>query len=469
LLGAEKRSRKLFSRRKNLRNRRNLRFISSLLLFILKKACFGSYPVNPTTANPIPEIFILWHPACGLGELLARRIYSWLRPGNGLGPQVFYRSVPSPESSPGGLPLPLPGEPRNGHATSQPASRLSNLQVVLLLIDEQMIADAAWRYWLVQLGLSQSVRQRKIIPIALDSTAFNLPAGLRELNFLRPTGVPLPPGGGTEEVREKIVRSLLKQLTELLCHLMLSRSYAVESRAVSNPGSQDDDVAPKIKIFLSHAKADGTVPASRIRDYIYSQTQLAAFYDENDIPFASVFSRVLENDLEPEETAALIAVRSAEYANRPWCRRELASFRRPRQDKTPVGPAERWRLNPILVVDAVEGGRHSPGIPEIGNASLIRWANDLEGQEEQIVITTLRDVMLSLFHLAVGRTLPEDSDTIILNWLPDPTTLLLIPRVKLNESLKVFYPGRGLSGLELDILDEFFPHLEFHSFEEAMT
>jgi len=29
----------------------------------------------------------------------------------------------------------------------------------------------------------------------------------------------------------------------------------------------------------------------------------------------------------------------------------------------------------------------------------------------------------------------------------------------------VCYPGRGLSGLELDILDEFFPRLTFHGFD----
>ncbi|HRP23912.1 hypothetical protein [Thauera sp.] len=39
----------------------------------------------------IPEMYVLWHPRCEAGEALATRIYGWLRPGNGLGPQVFYR------------------------------------------------------------------------------------------------------------------------------------------------------------------------------------------------------------------------------------------------------------------------------------------------------------------------------------------------------------------------------------------
>jgi hypothetical protein len=78
--------------------------------------------------------------------------------------------------------------------------------------------------------------------------------------------------------------------------------------------------------------------------------------------------------------------------------------------------------------------------------------------------------MLAAFHTAVGRTIPDASDCIILNWLPDPTTLLQIPRVRAaNEELRVFYPGRGFSGLELDILDEFFPHLAFHSFETVTS
>jgi hypothetical protein len=61
-------------------------------------------------------------------------------------------------------------------------------------------------------------------------------------------------------------------------------------------------------------------------------------------------------------------------------------------------------------------------------------------------------------------------DEHMINWLPDPTTLLHVLRARAgNRKLGVFYPGRGLSGLELDILDEFFPRLTFHSFETAIS
>jgi hypothetical protein len=424
--------------------------------------------MNPSISSPIPEIYVLWHPRCELGEFLARRIHGWLRPGNGLGPQVFYRSLPAPEAPVGGLPPPLPGEWRSNLPVST-SPRVSNLQIVLPLIDEHMIADAAWRQWLAQLtGTSSTPEPRDFMPVALDSTAFNAPEQIRQKNFLRPVG---PTSPVDETAKEAVARSLLKQLTEAMCRLMLGKSTNPSTPMPANPPSTTewDAAAPKLKIFLSHAKIDGTVPARRIRDYIYSQTQLAAFYDENDIPFGSVFRRVLERDVQGGETAALIVVRSARYASRPWCRRELSLFRRPIPETSDPMLAVRWRLSPVVVVEAIEGGGRTAGIPELGNASLIRWADTVPDQEEQIVTALLRDAMLAAFHGAVGRTLQEGPDHIILNWLPDPTTLLHIPRVRDTTELKVFYPGRGLSGLELDILFEFFPNIEFRSFEEILS
>jgi hypothetical protein len=187
---------------------------------------------------------------------------------------------------------------------------------------------------------------------------------------------------------------------------MLGKMAAPEGQNLPEPLFEASTVQPKITIFLSHAKVDGTAPARRIRDYIYSQTQLAAFYDENDIPFGSAFGRVLHNSVEGVQTAAMIAIRSAKYATRPWCRRELSLFRRPLLEPTP-GQTERWRVNPLLVVDALDGGPRTLGIPELGNAPAIRRGENVPNQEEQVVTTVLRDALLAACHAAVGRMIPE--------------------------------------------------------------
>lgn len=415
---------------------------------------------------PIPEVFILWHPQCSLGEALARRIVAWLRPGNGLGPEVFYRSLSAPEAQPNGLPPALPGEFRVV-AERTLRQKISNLQLVLAIVDENMVADFAWRYWLDQLVQQSASVNRVVWPVALDASAYNMPASVKQMNYLRPSGLPLPAPGSDmyPAAFEEVIRSLLKQVTETMCRVMLPRE--VGSTGARSP--LPFDPLPKVTIFLSHAKQDGTVPARRLRDYIYGQTQLAAFYDENDIAFGSGFARVIEQGLGSSDTAALIAVRSVRYASRPWCRRELSLFRRPRQEIGPDDGVEHWRLHPSLVVEAMEGRQLSSGIPELGNSPIIRWNDDDRGLEELIVTTVIRDAMLASFHSALGASIPRDDRQIVINWLPDPTTLLHIPVVRSGQPYDIFYPGRGLSGLELDILDEFFPQLTFKSFEEALS
>lgn len=430
----------------------------------------------------IPDVYVLWHPACGLGEGFARQIHAWLRPGSGLGPSVFYRCVSAPGFEPDGLPMALPGESRAPGLDDAARGRLShaNEQVVILLIDAHMVADVAWRYWLGELAAirTDGALPRTFIPVALDSTAYNVPRPIRDLNFLRPAGLPVDEAA-TGEPREtalsKVVRSLLKQLTEALCRHLLGTALpilpgAVPKQAPVVVGTATDSIAPKVALFLSHAKADGAAPARRIRDYIYGQTQLTAFYDENDIPFGSTFSRVLDANIQSSQTAALIAVRSALYASRPWCRRELSLFRRPRREPDSALLPERWRLQPMVVVDALAPGARTVGIPETGNATLIRWSDDAPDLEEQIVTTVLRDAMLAEFHSALGRSLVSTPDSLVLNWLPDPTTLLHIPAVREGaRAVTVVYPGRGLSGLELDTLDEYFPSVTFRSFDQATS
>jgi hypothetical protein len=417
---------------------------------------------------PIPEIFVLWHPRCPLGEKLARRILEWLRPGSGLGPEVFYRSLPAPEAPLNGLPPALPGEARlTSDAFKRTRQKVSNLQVVLPLIEENMVADQAWRHWLGELASASAAQvQRVILPVALDASAYNMPARLRELNYLRPSGLPLSTNNQTaERAFEDVVRSLLKQITEAMCRVMLPRPPDEPLGArTSAPG----DPLPKVNVFLSHAKQDGTVPARRLRDYIYSQTQLAAFFDENDIAFASVFSRVIQSGLNSPDTAAFIAVRSAAYAGRPWCRRELSIFRRPRLVGYCAGGAERWFTYPSLVVEAMQDGNSSTGVAEFGNSTQIRWADHVPDLEELIVTTVIRDAMLASFHSSMGASIPSNANQIVINTLPDPTTLLHIPRVRAGTEHDVLYPGRGLSGLELDILGDFFPALTFRSFEEVL-
>jgi hypothetical protein len=310
--------------------------------------------------------------------------------------------------------------------------------------------------------------KRVFLPVALHSTAFNVPRPISERNFLRPTGLPLPSEKDPtySAAYDALCRSLLKQLTESLCWYMLLPFDA--PTLANDPTGDAEGIQPKISLFLSHAKIDGGIPARRIRDYIYSQTQLAVFYDENDIPFGSAFAQVLKSSVLSSRTAAMIAVQSAAYAGRPWCRRELAMFRMPVRESAASGAAELWRLNPIVLVGALQAGVPTSGIPETGNATYVGWSEKQDDLEEKIVTLALRDVVLSAFNSALGSSIGGAPNQIVINWLPDPFTLLQIPRVRETQDIDVIYPGKGLSILELETLDELFPHVTFVSYDRSL-
>jgi len=284
-----------------------------------------------TVEGTIPEVYVLWHPGCQIGQTLASRVYEWLRPGHGLGPDVYFRCLPCPDPQGGPLPLAIPDD-----EDGQPSSRrhLATTQVLILLIDCHMVADAAWQYWLEKLAASRK-SSRVFLPVALDTTAYNVQSAISRINFLRPSGLPVPVGFTSTDI-DKVARRLCKQLTESLCWLFLEgpQGRAPEAADVSASVASERERVAKISIFLSHAKRDGHKPARRIRDYIYSQTQLAAFFDENDIPFGTGF---VERILSGLGAAAIVVVMSAAYSTRPWCRRELSQYRYP-SNRIPGSP-----------------------------------------------------------------------------------------------------------------------------------
>lgn len=419
----------------------------------------------------IPEVYIFWHRRCDPGFDIAQSIFDWLRPGAGMGPAVFFRSLPEPGHARNEPPAPLP-DPQPAPAASAPRK----VQVVIPLVDASMVADPAWRQWLERhLPLpSQDPPDRIFFPVALDDTAFNLTPSLRGANFIRSTGRLL--AGKAEPGFDLFVRPLLRQLTEAMTRLVLPRP--------GGPG-RPGGVPPKINVFLSHAKKDGTIPTRALLDHILGRTQLSAFFDENDIGFGATFAGIIEQSLASPDTAALIAVRTAEYAFRPWCRREVSLFRRPRayrpgtfeicNDADPVARrdcearATNWRLYPTLVVEAMAPGQFSPGIPEFGGSPVIRWDVEEHGIAETIVTTLIRDAMIAACNDALGHALPPGNQQIAINWMPEPTSLLHIPALRNGDRVEVFYPGHGLTYLELAPLDELFPQAKFTSFEEKLT
>ncbi|MYF89033.1 MAG: TIR domain-containing protein [Boseongicola sp. SB0676_bin_33] len=151
--------------------------------------------------------------------------------------------------------------------------------------------------------------------------------------------VPSPPRRGDGEVQgprpEDSVETTLAPVVTALCAMERARGVLVSRM------SRGHRPARGLKLFISHAKADGVAMARSLIGVLQQLKAAGAgrvgfdyFYDAEHIEPGSVWRSVIK---ENAKSSMLIALRTEAYEGRYWCRREFLA-------------AERRGL-PILVVD----------------------------------------------------------------------------------------------------------------------
>lgn len=440
------------------------------------------------TASPIEpmRIYVLWHKDCEKGQEFAKEIYTWFRgdPGDlsqcGYGIPVEYRSYPSA----------VPLEQRR--AIDLNAARIN---VVVPLVDEHMVVDAPWRKYLSELvpeipeknASSETLRNSEtpassltkslICPVALHSAAYQLPAKITQRNFLRIDRTNDPKDWSEEHRLQVQQQRLLSLLTQVCCRLLWQPD---------EPGAIDMDApSSPIKVFISHAKSDGTDIAEAIRNQIYQHGQLQAFFDESDLAIGYGWNSALNSNAHLG-TAAMIAVLTDSYAGRPWCRREIRLARTaqpisPEQLKSDGGTEieeglHGWTIKPLVVVDALENGTNA-SLPDFGNAPVIRWHPE---RVPFLIDQLLREILLYGYNekrvrgfLTSSRSSDEDKSLKeslkkdgqhYLNCIPDLQTILELwqkttksnPNPETESSLtRLVVPPPGISLSEEQLLREF--------------
>jgi hypothetical protein len=407
----------------------------------------------PTTLSPV-RIYILWHPKFVQGLALARRIYNWFRLETMEGIPVFFRSDSAPGAN---TPLPVPDD--------------SMVNYIIPFVEAHMVASPHWRAYVAGFAAADPDTRNsvdRLFPVAMDSVAYQMPAAMRKLNYIR-HNLTQSPSPETE--------GLLSQLTEVLCRDL--RSFLHQDRTRTKSTSPKPGPVGKLKIFLSHAKADGTYAPVAIKEYIQGQTQCEAFFDETDIASGYDYSAVLEEAIR-EDSAGLIVVQGDHYADRPWCRKEIRDFLKPVPESAPnVQPRGTpvFFIPPVVVVYNMEGKKIARTIPELGHAPCLRW----QPKMERLVVTTLlREILLGLFYRSMAWQIakeaipetashPSETHSVVINRTPDPVMvdrILDALKKKRKKPGTIIHPGYGLSQMEKDGLAMVFPKLHFQSFSE---
>lgn len=442
---------------------------------------------TPPNLSPI-RIYILWHPGfdnrdefkgrdpktldekenarLDRGLKLARRIYHWFRMENMEGIPVYFRSTGAEDGR--GIPLEIRGE-----------AGVRNY--IIPLVDANMVSSPDWRRYVADLAAknddSSTCRmdsseeegpEYRVLPVAVESVAYNMPECMRKLNFIRH----IPRGDKPPEDME-----LLAKLTEVLCRdlrFWLQREAIYKHQAITGPPFPAT-VPGKIKIFLSHAKADDTDEAVAIKEYIQRETQCEAFFDETDIASAYDYTQILQGAI-TKESAGLVVIQGDNYADRPWCRKEIRDFLNPAPDPLADGSGRiQFFIPPVVVVQTMKGKQIGRTIPELGYSPCVRW----QGDAARFVVTTLlREILFGLFYRTLADRIgkmdtngePSSADDswqcVYINRAPDPVMVnRIVKQLDATPANKeIVHPGYGLSKMEKDGLESSVRNIRFSSF-----
>jgi len=406
--------------------------------------------------NPV-RLYVLYHPASNIARQLTDYIYNWFRLPSLEGVPVYSRSAAVPEKR-------VPAQPAGGEDV---------LEYLIPLVDANLVRDVSWHDYLEDLAKhclrptsteSPPTEGWVMFPVALDGTAYNLPALIGRRNFIRHP--PAPDNLTSDEEKgsafQAAAQETLKHLTEALSRDLNARLF---------PKQFDE----KLKIFISYARADGTEAPKKLRDYIQGQTQCSVFFDENDIGFGESFGQVLQEGV-GEKARALIVVCGDNYPDRPWCRWEIGRFMQP--NPVPLDPRKRGKesievYHPVLVLDVMEGKRMARVIPELGQFPSLRWA---PGRELLAFSMLMREVFFGARNVLAARCNRRGINWVggpVVNRLPGPVILqrLLNQRLYGGTAKRacqyLSYPGNGLPLLELRLLESFFPKTRLMAFRDV--
>jgi len=351
-------------------------------------------------------LFVVWHPGFQEGITFANLIFS-----------EFKRNVNDPLSRGMNIPVyfrfvkPLADIPDDYRFT-----------VVIALIDPLFMISNEHVAYLQSLH-EDSRDGFLIIPVAVEKTALNVSLG--SLNFAR--------------LYEKDAKA--EYLTSIIAHETARHLYHLPERSAS---SMVAGPPSPLKLFISHAKADGVEIATALKAYVEKSLPLKTFFDANDIAIAYDFSKEIERYI---QDTVIIAIHTDMYSSREWCRREILLAKE--------------NNRPMVVLNCFLNGE-SRSFPYMANVLTVHYAS-LEDDGKQSgtsvwskVITavlkeTLRLRYQELWMDYVGKVLDYDLSSVVISAYPPELVTVLKKIDQLNGTF--IYPDPPLGREEIAIIE----------------
>jgi hypothetical protein len=319
--------------------------------------------------------------------------------------------------------------------------------LAVLLLDGRMTdrrrgEKGAWAMWARDLAASAPPGGRHhVMPVALDSAAFELSPELGERHFLSLAGV--------TDVDRRQARLSFGMAVRAL-HLLID--------------DERDDVAAKqapVTLFVSHAKKD--LDPRRQDPVRWTQEALQdlpvrEWFDARNIREGANFEEEIRNGLRLAD--GMLVFLTDAWATRPWCRTEALTAKE-------LG-------TPIVVVDALTDGeprsfpyggntrllrwRPAPQPPEGGDAAvLLDWQERSRTEGERMIAAAVREALRRMHAKHWLQGIAGEGD-VVLDVAPEPARVGCEPHGR-----TFLYPDPPLGREEQRLLGCIWPQARFET------
>ncbi len=200
----------------------------------------------------------------------------------------------------------------------------------------------------------------------------------------------------------------------------------------------------KVRLFVSHAKADLAASASAaksVHDHIVTETTGHAFFDTVSLEAGESLADQLDSAV---GNGVFLAVRGDAYSSRTWCQRELLT-------------AKRHEL-PSLTVEVLKKGEQRIS-PYGGNGPSVVWDNNPATIASRAMIEWLRSAYFRKEGERFKRVAGLPSDTVVLARPPELLDLAQGSLVSIHATLAL-HPDPELPVFERQILKAARPRLQ---------
>ncbi|MCY4191497.1 MAG: toll/interleukin-1 receptor domain-containing protein [Rhodospirillaceae bacterium] len=345
---------------------------------------------------------MVWHPSYREGEQIADLLRT--HPGRdlyrGVGEEravsVLERSQPVPDT-----PTPLPIDWDD-----------TELTAVVVLAETFLIEDRDGVEYVR--AIAETARGRGLpagfFPVTMDNRGLGLGVVQQALRWDRWGASDADPA-----------RRLISDLTHEFCRMLRHRLGQLRPA-----GGENDALGrylDRIRVFISHSKHDGESVGDSIRDWVRVHSPLDRFFDVYDIPPGLSFGDVLLHEI---GAGALLAVHTASYSSREWCRREIIEAKR--------------RLVPMIVVDCVRDA-DPRSMPYLGNVPVVRMDPDSTDRIGAVAGCLLDEVFRSWLWLCrIGPYIANSPGVLFTPRPPELIALSAVPSCGEDSVQAIVYP-----------------------------